>query len=208
MACDDGNACTQADSCQGGVCIGDNVGADTDGDGYCDDQEVAAGCDPDDAQEIPPQANVYSGGRGSSGGEILLTYRAPVGPTVMPASDPSCTTTAGTCTFGFCSGGKVSDPCNVNTDCNQSPDTCRIVINYAKTDDLTLLLASLRISTRPVQVQDLNVEPIFKPVTPGCSRKVDITLPSGFKRATLKLKASGTTTGKLKKDRDTVKYKQ
>ena len=203
FGCTDGNVCTPGDTCQNGMCVGTG-GADSDGDGYCDGQEIQAGCNPNDSAEIPPQANVYSGGKHNSGGEILLTFRAPSGLTVNPATDPSCTTTAGVCVLGFCMTGKVSDPCLTDSDCNQLAGSCRLVINYAGTPDLTLLYAKLKQSGNISQ----DLIPAFSPVAPGCTRKVDISLPSGFRRANLRFKATGTTNGKKKKDRDRFKYKE
>src|SRR5207253_2194876 len=56
FACEDGNPCTSGDKCRTGVCIPGTDSGDSDGDGYCDAQEVAAECNPEDPQEIPPQA--------------------------------------------------------------------------------------------------------------------------------------------------------
>jgi len=211
FACSDGNVCTTIDTCQSGVCTGAG-GADSDGDGYCDGQEIQAGCNPyppDGFFEIPPQSNVYSGGRGTSGGEVLLTYHAPAGPKVTPATDPSCTTTAGVCTFGFCTTGKVSDPCTISSDCNQVAGNCRVVINYAKTSGATPDLSLLQVLLRRYKQPKQDLLTLFEPATEGCSRKVDITgLQPGFKRANLRLKASGTTSGRHKKDTDRIQYKE
>ena len=140
----------------------------------------------------------------NTGGEILLTFRAPSGSKITPATDPSCTTTAGVCTLGFCTTGKVSDPCVTSSQCNQPAGMCRVVINYAGTPDLTLVSAMRRVTGQPAQ----DVIPAFSPVTPGCTRKVDLSLPTGFRRALLRLKATGTTNGRLKKDRDKIKYRE
>ena len=203
FGCNDGNACTTSDTCQNGSCLGTG-GADADHDGYCDGQEIQAGCNPNDFFETPPQANVYAGGRSNIGGEILLTFRAPGGIKVATGTDPSCTSTGGVCTLGFCTRGKVSDPCTTSSDCNQPAGTCRVVINYAGTPDLMLSEATLRKAGQPQQ----SVLPAFSPATPGCSRKVDLSLPAGFRRAKLKLRASGTTNGRVKQDRDKIKYKE
>src|SRR5262249_2710066 len=40
FACNDGNVCTTTDTCQAGDCVGVG-GADSDADGYCDQQEIA-----------------------------------------------------------------------------------------------------------------------------------------------------------------------
>lgn len=216
LNCDDGSDCT-ADSCDPAIgCVNAVASPDSDNDGYCDFQEVQAGCNPNDPLEIPPQANVFSGARVNRGGEILLTYRAPSDRRITPATDPSCTST-GVCntTTGFCTAGKVSDPCSTSAQCNLPANTCRVVINYAlpsvPVPDLTLLLAELKYakaSHLPVQNLLHTGAGGFLPATPGCSRKVDIALPSGFKRARLKLRATGTTAGRLRKDTDRLRYKQ
>jgi cysteine-rich repeat protein len=200
-ACDDGDLCTTTDACTNGICAGNSTGADSDGDGHCDLQEAQAGCDATDPSEIPPRANVYSGARGNGGGEILMTFYAPVGPTVESATDPSCAT-AGQCTTGFCSTGRIGDPCEQNSDCNQPAGTCRLVINYALSPDLGFELATLR----QFGERATDVSAAFAPATPGCSRKVDIILPGGYRKAYLKLKAKGTTSGRRKTDRDRLRY--
>jgi hypothetical protein len=207
FGCDDGNVCTLNDRCLGGVCVGSSTG-DTDGDGYCDLQEIQAGCNANDYREIPPQPNVYAGGRSAGNGEILLTFRAPGDRDVPMSTDPSCATT-GVCNLAnhFCTAGRVSDPCIQDSDCDQPAGTCRIVINYAATPapipDLALVTATVSI---PRQLKQ-SILPLFQPVTPGCTRKVDISLAPGFKKASVRFKAQGTTGGKLRKDRDLIRYK-
>jgi len=203
LGCDDGEACTINDACLGGVCVGGTVGGDADADGYCDVREMQAECNPHDPRETPPQANAYSGGRLNTPGEILLTFDSPADRDVTPATSPSCAA-MGTCdmTTGFCRAGRIGDPCRVNSDCNQPWNTCRVVMNYSGTPDLQLVEAVLKVIRQPTQ--DLGAQ--FNPVTPGCSRKVDITLPSDFRRASLRLKAQGTTGGRKRKDRDRIKY--
>ena len=199
FACDDGNVCTTLDTCQGGVCVGTG-GADSDGDGYCDAQEEVAGCNSHNPLEIPPQANIYSGGNSASGGEVLLTFNSPSQKRLSFATDPACGG-PGVCSLvsHFCISGKVGDPCQVNNDCSQSHQ-CRIVINYADTPDLVLVGAQLHVHHMP----KLNIANLFTPVSPGCSRKVDIALSPGFRRAVIRLKAAGTTNARFKKDRDIV----
>ena len=201
FACNDGNVCTTLDTCQAGLCVGSG-GADSDGDGYCDQQEIAAGCNENDFREIPPQANVYSGGRGTTGGEVLLTYNAPAKRKITFGTDPSCGA-AGSCSLvsHFCTSGAIGDPCSVNADCNHT-SKCRIVINYAETADLALTQAQFKSKGQPKS----DVSGLFSPVTPGCTRKVDITLAPGFRRALVRLKAIGTTNNRKRKDRDVVIY--
>jgi hypothetical protein len=204
FGCDDGDRCTPNDACVGGVCIGSG-GGDADGDGYCDIEEIQALCNPDDAQEIPPQPNVYSGGRRNSPGEVLLAFHAPNDRDVTLATSASCAT-AGVCgaVTRFCTGGKIGDPCHADGDCNQPTHTCRIIVNYAGVPDLLLREVSLKLRRQPRQ--DLTTG--FLPATPGCSRKVDLALPAGFKRGTLRLKASGTTGARFRTDRDRIMYRE
>ncbi|MEO8601672.1 MAG: hypothetical protein ABI629_03745 [bacterium] len=203
FACSDGDLCTTFDTCQAGVCIGSG-GSDDDGDGYCNAQEIAAGCNPDDFSEIPPQANVYSGGRGSTGGEVLLTYNAPAVGKVTTGSDGSCGG-APLCSLvsHFCLSGNVGDPCAANADCAHT-DTCRLVVNYAQTPDLALQL----VDRKSRGEAKTSVAALFAPVTPGCSRKVDLPFAPGFGKTTLRLKASGTTNGKSRRDRDVIIYRE
>jgi len=209
FGCNDGNPCTMNDRCQAGLCVGLTDG-DTDGDGYCDAQEVQAKCNKNDFLEIPPQSNTYAGGRAANAGEILLTFHAPRDRDVFPATDPSCAT-QGACnlTTRFCTAGRISDPCNVDSDCNLAPGICRVVINYAAVPvavpDLTLIEVSLGLARQPKQF----ITPSFFPTTVGCTRKVDVTVgPAGFKKGAVRFKAKGTTGGKLRKDRDLIRYKE
>ena len=204
FGCNDGNTCTLNDVCQGGVCVGSGGAGDTDGDGYCDLQEQQAGCNANDPKEIPPQANVYSGGRITRGGEVLLTYRAPSDRNITVAGDPSCAT-VGVCSLGsgFCVAGKVGDPCSSNAQCNQVSGTCRLVINYAETPDLSLLEVSAKSTGMPRQ----DLLSAFSPATPGCSRKVDVAVPPAARRTVLRLRASGTTSGRVRRDRDRIIYR-
>lgn len=204
FGCNDGSVCSSNDTCQAGVCVGSGGSGDADSDGYCDLQEQQAGCNPNDPQEIPPQANVYSGGRVNRGGEVLLTYRAPADRNVRVSSDASCATTAA-CSLGtgFCISGKVGDPCSSNAQCNQTAGTCRIVINYAATADLSLLDATVKSTGTPRQ----SILPLFTPATPGCSRKVDIAVPPAARSTIVRLRASGTTSGRLRRERDRIIYR-
>ena len=199
FACNDNDVCTTFDTCQAGVCVGTG-GADSDGDGFCDQQEIAAGCDPADPLEVPPQANVYSGGRSATGGEVLLTYNSPNQKRLTYSTAPACGA-PGACNLvsHLCTSGAVGDPCHVNSDCNHT-NMCRVVINYAASPDLALVQATLRLHHQP----KADVSALFAPVSPGCSRKVDIPFPPGFKHGVLRLKATGTTNARLLKDRDVV----
>ena len=104
---------------------------------------------------------------------------------------------------GFCLSGRVGDPCATNADCAHT-NSCRVVINYAETPDLVLDTAEFK----PRGQQKQNVATLFSPVTPGCSRKVDLGLAPGFHKATLRLKASGTSNGRVRRDRDVVIYSE
>jgi hypothetical protein len=195
FACDDGNACTQGDVCSDGHCAGIS-GADSDGDGFCDATESAVGCNPHDAAEIPAQPTTYGGGHGA--GDILVTYLAPRDRKVVRATDPSCAT-AGTCApNGFCTAGKIADACATNADCNQPANTCRVVANYGEAPDLAV--------RRPFSLNRTIVTG-FEPLTPGCSRKVDVALDSSRRSNTLKIQVSGTVGGRMRRDTDTFTYR-
>lgn len=208
--CADDDICTTSDICIGGVCVGTG-GADSDGDGYCDAAEAQALCNPNDAAEIPLQANVYSGGRSNSGGEVLTTFRAPADRDVLMATDPSCTPN-GTCSLatGLCTSGKVADPCVADAECNQAPNTCRIVMNYAGVPDLGQDIGERRpafaVTMKVARLEGQDLTAAFQPVSPGCTRKVDVVLPGSFTRASLKLTVRGTTAGKRRVDRDRINF--
>jgi len=198
FVCDDQNPCTQQDTCANGVCHGALFQADTDGDGYCDIVENQAGCNPNDGAEIPIRPSTFAGAPGKGSGEVILTYLAPATSKPVVATDPSCAT-GGTCgPIGFCTAGTIGDPCLTNADCNQPPNTCRMVLNVGDVPNLTLLYARLN-----------NVKanyPGFAPISPGCSRKVDLTIDPSRRFNKLKLKASGTVSGKTRRDSDGFKY--
>jgi cysteine-rich repeat protein len=201
LACDDGNFCTERDACSDGICSGVLSGADSDGDGYCDFQEVQAGCNPNDPFEIPPQAVRWAGlpGEGNASANGLLTYGAPAGQRrsrISVGSDPSCAT-AGVCgPRGFCSAGKISDHCTANVDCNQPANVCRLVVNYGNVSDLRLTEA--RLNRAPL--------PGFAAVAPGCSRKVDVNLDPSLRRRRILLIATGSVGGRQTRDRDRFWY--
>jgi cysteine-rich repeat protein len=197
FACDDGNPCTSSETCSAGTCTG-TVGGDADGDGYCDAQETLAGCNPNDAHEIPPQPTVFGGKPSNGDGNVLVTYVAPTNDKVLRASDPSCAT-AGVCGgSGFCTAGKIADPCTTNAECNQPANTCRVVANYAEAPDLAV--------RKPVKLNK-TVLTSFEPLTPGCTRKVDVTLDPALKTNTLKVNVTGTAGGRARRDADNFRYR-
>jgi hypothetical protein len=211
FGCIDDDVCTTHDICLSGVCVGMG-GADSDGDGYCDAAEMQAQCSTSDAAEVPLQANVYSGGRGNSGGEVLLTFRSPSDRDVKVSTNASCTA-SGHCNLltGLCTSGKVSDPCSSDSECSQPASTCRIVVNYGGAPDLGVQLpkdrrSAFEVTLKIAQLPKVDLTPAFLPVTPGCSRKVDVILPSSFTRGSLRFRIRGTTAGKRRTDRDRIKF--
>lgn len=66
--------------------------------------------------------------------------------------------------------------------------------------DLLLTGATLKVRRQP----RADVTPLFSPAAPGCTRKVDLPLAPGFKRARLRLKAIGTIDGRTRTDRDVL----
>jgi len=195
FACDDNNTCTSNDQCQDGVCHGVLVEADTDGDGFCDRVENDAGCNPNDPFEIPPRPNVYAGAPGIGPGEGDLAYATPHAERVSVAADAACG--PGVCgPLGFCTAGRIWDPCTMNSDCDLPPATCRIVVNFASLPDLTLVFA--RVGRTTVST--------FAPATPGCSRKVDIPLDPRLLVTRVKLKATATVGTRKTRDTDRFKF--
>ena len=200
--CSDGNFCTDGDACVGGVCAGTNGGADSDGDGFCDEHELLMGCNPFDGAIIPPQPAAYSGGRIASKGEVLLTFAVPDNRDVVVPAHPSCAE-SGTCgPSRVCTAGKIGDPCAQDADCNQPPFTCRVILNHSASPNMALFFAKLR--RRPVT----DVSARILPMAPGCSRKVDFTIPHlpEKRRAALVIKVTGTVDGKLRRDRDRIRF--
>jgi hypothetical protein len=196
FACNDGDACTQGDVCTNGQCAGTD-GADSDGDGYCDATEAAIGCNPNDGSEIPPQSTAYAGGHGA--GDILVTYLVPTDRRVAKATDPACAA-VGTCgAGGFCTAGKIADRCTTNAQCNQPANTCRIVANYAAVSDLAV--------RKPFTLNRKTLLTAFEPLTPGCSRKVDVALDPSKRSNTVKIQVSGTVGGRLRRDTDAFRYR-
>jgi len=199
-SCDDGNACT-VDSCTAGSCVHVAISGDSDGDGYADCQENAAGCNPYDSTEIPLQADASLGvpTEGHRAGNRLVTYAAPPlhRRTIKVASEPSCATSGVCGGSGFCTAGKIGDPCTANAQCNQPANVCRLVVNFSKAPGLRIVDAKL--NRQPV--------PGFTPVAPGCSRKVDVALNLAQRRSQrLRIKAVGTVGGRSQFDRDRFWY--
>jgi hypothetical protein len=202
FGCDDGDRCTLNDSCLGGVCQ-PGSGGDTDHDGYCDIEETVFGCNENDPNVIPPQPNNNNGGHNINRGEILMTFYAPIARNTL-TTDPSCAT-AGVCDTitKFCTTGRIADKCESDGDCGMAPGYCRVVINYADAPDLALVFAKLR----PRRGRATDLAQLFTPVAPGCSRKADVQLPSpGFQRARLRLRATGSTNGRVRGDLDRILY--
>jgi hypothetical protein len=204
QACNDGNICTQADQCLSGVCVGGTGGADTDADGYCDIFENQAGCDPNDPTEIPPQAETYAGSP-SGIGEGLVTYTGPHGSRITVATDPTCAT-AGVCgpppfgyPTGFCSTGKIGDPCTTNAQCNEPAKTCRLVANYANIVDIGFDFTYLNKKIFPIAG--------FSPLHKGCSKKVDVTLNPTKRQNNVRIWTHGTVQGRTRRDRDYFIYR-
>jgi hypothetical protein len=193
--CDDGDKCTLGERCLQGVCTPpQNAGSDSDHDGDCDADEITCGCDPNDGAEVCPLPNRLVGRAGNFFGEILITWNTPTVRRVPIATDPSCAT-AGECTDGRCTRGKIDDLCTTNADCDQPPDTCRVIVNWAAIPDLTLL-SSLE-GRQPIGGFT---------VKPGCSRKVDIPVQTG-RSTLLRLHARGTVNGRPSGDRDSIRYR-
>jgi hypothetical protein len=92
----------------------------------------------------------------------------------------------------------MNDVCATNADCDLPPDTCRVIVNYADTADLTLDFA---------RRNRTDVTPLFLPASPGCSRKVDVPLDPARRANRLRLKAEGTIDARLRRDRDTLVYR-
>src|SRR6185295_9408689 len=129
---------------------------------------------------------------------ILITYAAPTAARVTKSTDPSCAS-AGICsTNGFCTAGKIADACTTDADCDQPANTCRIVINYAATPDLAV--------RKPFTLNRVAITS-FDPLTPGCSRKVDIPVDPARSTNTLRLSVMGTVDGRARRDADTFKYR-
>jgi hypothetical protein len=203
FACDDESFCTQRDACSDGICRGVQTGADSDGDGYCDFQEVQAGCNAHDPAEVPPQPVFWAGlpGEGNVVANGLLTYASPAGnrrARIKTSTDPSCVTSGICGPHGFCKAGRVGDPCGSNAACDLPANTCRVVVNFGMVPDLNVDARLNRTSLAG-----------FSPVSPGCARKVDIPLDTSVRLSNrLILRATGTIGGRLARDRDRIRYQR
>jgi hypothetical protein len=195
--CNDGAVCTVGDTCQGGVCT-PGPGGDADNDGDCDSEEAACGCNGMNGSEVCILPNRLVGLPGGAAGEVLLNWHTPTVRRVPVATDTSCAT-AGVCIGGRCTAGQINDLCTTNADCNLAANTCRVIVNYADTADLTLEFA---------RVNRTDVSALFTPASPGCSRKVDVPLDPNRRANRLHLKATGTIDNRLRRDRDTILSRQ
>lgn len=177
----------------------DPLDPDTDDDGYGDGVEVGDNCDPLDGGEIPLQPTIYQGSRG--GGQLppneLMTYGAPASHRVKTPEDITCSPN-GLCSAGFCSVGRIADPCSIDNDCDQPLITCRVVINFRPdATGLTLLRA------------EFNKVPLSNVLSgPGCSRKLDLPIDQNVNRNKLRLKATGVVAGRTRKDNDTFNFRR
>ena len=72
------------------------------------------------------------------------------------------------------------------------------MINYALVPDLA--------TTKPFMLNK-TVLPTFEPITPGCSRKVDVALDPSRSTNLLRVKVKGTTNGRVRRDADDFKYR-
>lgn len=192
--CNDNDVCTLNDHCQAAMCTGGS-GSDTDGDGDCDLKEQQCGCDFNDDREVCLLPNRLIGTPSGTAGEVLMNWYSPTARRPLVASDPSCDT-VGECTASRCTRGKIRDVCNVAADCAQPPDLCRTIVNWAFIPDLSLEYAKIR--KTPI--------PGFTPITPGCSRKIDVPLEATRPISVLKLKARGTVDGRSRRERDLFRF--
>lgn len=196
FVCDDSSTCTQADVCQNGICQGVLAEADTDGDGFCDRVENDASCNPNDAAEIPPRAQSYAGAPGIGPGEGIITWHVPTAERVSTVTDAVCATSGLCGPIGLCTRGRIADPCNDDGDCNLPANTCRVVVNHGNVPNLTFLFA--RVGRNDVGGAT--------PLTPGCSRKMDITLDPNRVVNRFRLKTSGIVSGRTKRDLDRFRF--
>ena len=174
---------------------------DSDDDGYDDGVEVNGGCDALDPTEIPLQPTIFQGSRG--GGQIppnqLMTYGAPGRHTVKTTSDVSCAAD-GLCSAGFCTIGKIGDPCTVDHDCDQPITTCRVLINFRPdATGVTLLKAEFN-------KVELNHDDVLSPS--GCTRKLDLPISQSVNRNKLRLLATGTLNSRFVRDNDAFNFRR
>ncbi len=101
-SCSDGNACTQSDSCQAGVCTGTNP----------------VTCSASDSCHVAGTCNPTTG-----------TCSAPIAANGTSCSDGNACTQSDSCQAGVCTGSNpvtctASDACHVAGTCNPSTGTC------------------------------------------------------------------------------------
>jgi hypothetical protein len=124
--CDDGNACTQTDACQGGLCIGANPANCT----ASDQCHVAGTCDPATgscSNPAAPDGTVCSDGDGCTQGDTCQTGTCAPGAAVNCTASDQCHA-VGTCdpSTGSCSNPAAPDGtvCSDGDGCTQG-DTCQ-----------------------------------------------------------------------------------
>jgi hypothetical protein len=191
--CDDGKSCTLGDACSSGTCTGGPL-VDTDSDGYCDELELARGCDHQDFTEIPwPESPeiptlVYRGSGSAKEGNTLVTWDGPSKKGMkLDFKDELGCLAAGVCDtdWGFCVQGLRADPCTVDADCNRPELSCRLVARWRPATTFDVFSAVLK-GSKPFGKQDITSE--FQPVTRGCARKLDIDMPAS-RRLTVKARS-------------------
>jgi hypothetical protein len=196
VLCSDGAECTVSDTCQGGVCVS-GAGGDADNDGDCNVEETTCGCNPNDGDEVCALPNRLVGVAGNAAGEVLLNWHTPTTRRVTVASDPSCQS-SGVCTAGRCTAGQMEDLCTTNADCNLPADTCRMIVNYGDISDLAFVFG---------RVNRTDITADFLPATPGCSRKIDVTLDPNRAANRVRSMATGTIDGRPRRDRENFSYR-
>ncbi|HUC33374.1 MAG TPA: hypothetical protein VMS14_08220, partial [Ilumatobacteraceae bacterium] len=194
--CNDADVCTVNDHCVTGACTGGS-GSDTDGDGDCDLKEQQCGCDFNDDREVCLLPNRLVGSASGNPGEVFMNWYSPTAKRPLVATDAACDT-VGECTANRCTRGRIRDVCTVAADCALPGGFCRAIVNWALIPDLTLEYAL----NRKIPV------PGFTPITPGCSRKVDVPIDSSRPISMLKLKAVGTVENRLRRERDVFRFKR
>src|SRR5262249_55172368 len=121
MSCDDHDACTDADSCQGGTCLGTPHVCD-DGVGCTSDT-----CDPASGCVFTPRASVCSDGDPCTLDvcDPATGCQNPQAPNFSPCGPVDCTS-ARLCVLGSCSSFSTPDgfPCDDGDRCT-SNDACQ-----------------------------------------------------------------------------------
>ena len=207
ILCSDGQSCSVGDTCQSGVCQ-PGPGGDADNDGDCNNAEVACGCNPNDGSEVCALPNRLVGLPGSGAGEVLLNWYAPTVRKVTVATDDSCKTSGvGLCVTGRCQAGKIADLCATDADCYEAPNYCRVVVNYGDVPDNKLYFARFGRTDVPGFVTGTPSPSSPIAVAAGCSKKVDVLIPSR-RSNNLKLKAKGTVDTRPRTDIDALQYRR